>query len=275
MGVSGLFWVVTVVMAAIAIGFVARPLFKGNRNAMLACVAIVVPLLAIGLYMYLGSPDSADTLHHAKPSRDSGAAGAAGAAMSEDKKLGSVASLVDGLASRLRENPDDGGNWLLLARSYKYLDRTDEAMDAYQHAVQLGQFDAELDAMSSGTAQSGTTSVDTPATGAQIVGNVTLSPDVADIVLPTDTVFIFAKAVHGPPAPLAILQRPASELPIEFMLNDTQSMIAGMKLSDYDEVIVTARISRGGDATVALKGLEAKSDPILVADNRHLNLTIK
>jgi hypothetical protein len=52
-------------------------------------------------------------------------------------------------------------------------------------------------------------------------------------------------------------------------------MVAGVKLSDFEEVVVTARITRGGDATVALQGLEAKSDTILVAANRHLNLTIQ
>jgi hypothetical protein len=52
-------------------------------------------------------------------------------------------------------------------------------------------------------------------------------------------------------------------------------MVAGMNLSSFDEVVVTARITRGGDATVALQGLEAKSDTVRIADNRHLNLTIK
>lgn len=268
MGVSGLFWVVTIVMALIAFGFVAMPLFKNNRRTALAAVAIVVPLLAAGLYLQLGTPDAAGNQHSSTPTSRPGMAATA---TSEDKKLGSVASLVDGLAKRLQDNPDDGGNWLLLARSYLYLDRKDDALDAYQHAVQLGQFDAELDAVSSGGSK-----VETVASGgAQIMGNVKLSPAVADIVMPTDTVYIFAKAVNGPPAPLAIMQRPASDLPIDFLLNDTQSMIAGMKLSDYPEVVVTARITRGGDATVALKGLEAKSDAILVADNRHLNLTIE
>ena len=58
-------------------------------------------------------------------------------------------------------------------------------------------------------------------------------------------------------------------------MNDSQSMVAGVKLSDFDEVVVIARITRGGDATVALQGLEAKSGTILVAENQHLNLTIE
>jgi cytochrome c-type biogenesis protein CcmH len=175
--------------------------------------------------------------------------------------------MVESLASRLRDYPDDGGRWLLLARSYKHLNRLDEAINAYEKAAALGQFDAEL-------AELGGAS-DAQAAGARIYGNVRLSRDAVGIVQPTDTVFIFAKAVNGPPAPIAVLQRAASELPIDFLLNDSQSMVAGVKLSDFEEVVVTARITRGGDATVALQGLEAKSDTILVAANRHLNLTIQ
>jgi len=264
METSGLFWIATVVMAVIAFGFVAMPLLKANRRATLATVAIAVPLLAAGLYLQLGSPDANDANRRSSlPQRPTNNA----AANTASTNVGSVASMVDGLASRLRDNPDDGGSWLLLARSYKHLNRLDEAAGAYMKAAALGQFDAELAELDS--------AVDAQAVGTRIYGNVELSPDAVGIVQPSDTVFIFAKAVNGPPAPIAVLQRAASELPIDFLLNDSQSMVAGVKLSDFDEVVVTARITRGGDATVALQGLEAKSGTIQVTENRHLNLTIQ
>lgn len=276
MEVSGYFWALTIVMAVAAFGFIAMPLVKNNRKTALISVAIAVPLLAAGMYLQLGSPNVATNGHKSLPSQSSSAdrSGNTG-----EQKIGTVASMVDGLASRLRDNPDDGGSWLLLARSYKHLNRMDEAIGAYEHAAKLGQYDADLAAISGGdvaaqTAISGG-EVAAPASPAQIFGNVKLSPAASAIVLPTDTVFIFAKAVNGPPAPLAILQRPASELPMDFLLNDSQSMIAGMKLSDFDEVVVTARITRDGSAMVALQGLEAKSDTVLVAENRHLNLIIE
>ena len=264
MEMSGLFWIATVVMAVVAFGFVAMPLLKANRRATLATVAIAVPLLAAGLYLQLGSPDANEANHRSGlPQRPTNNA----ATNTGSTNVGSVASMVEGLVNRLRDNPDDGGSWLLLARSYKHLNRIDEAVAAYQKAAELGQFDAEL-------AELGGT-IDAHAATARIYGNVKLSPDAIGIVQPTDTVFIFAKAVNGPPAPIAVLQRAASELPIDFLLNDSQSMVAGVNLSDFEEVVVTARITRGGDATVALQGLEAKSDTILVAENRHLNLTIE
>ena len=264
MEMSGIFWIATVVMAVVAFGFVAMPLLKTNRKMTLLAVAITVPLLAAGLYLQLGSPDANDVVQRSNSQQQTTSNAAAG---TESTDVGSVASMVDGLASRLRDNPEDGGSWLLLARSYKHLNRLDEAADAYEKAAALGQFDAELAELDG--------AADTQAAGAGIYGNVKLSPDAAGVVQPTDTVFIFAKAVGGPPAPIAVLQRAASELPIDFLLNDSQSMVAGVKLSDFDEVVVTARITRGGDATVALQGLEAKSGTVLVAENQHLNLTIE
>jgi hypothetical protein len=264
MEASGLFWIATVVMAVVAFGFVAMPLLKANRKATLLTVAIVVPLLAAGLYLQLGSPDTNGVSQRSNLPQGPASNVATGTGSTN---VGSVASMIEGLASRLRDNPDDGGSWLLLARSYKHLNRIDEAVEAYEKAAALGQFDAEL-------AEFGG-SADAPAAGARIYGNVSLSPDAVAIVQPTDTVFIFAKAVNGPPAPIAVLQCAASDLPIDFLLNDSQSMVAGVKLSNFDEVVVIARITRGGDATVALQGLEAKSGTILVAENRHLNLTIE
>ena len=66
------------------------------------------------------------------------------------KDIAPVSSLVDGLAKRLYENPDDAGGWLLLAKSYRHLDRPAEANTAYANAKQLGQSDADLEAWLAG-----------------------------------------------------------------------------------------------------------------------------
>ena len=58
-------------------------------------------------------------------------------------------------------------------------------------------------------------------------------------------------------------------------VHDSQSMTAGMELSKFEQVIVTARVTRKGDAMTALQGLEATSETIRVADNRHLDLIIE
>ncbi|MGK9617051.1 hypothetical protein O6474_24240, partial [Salmonella enterica subsp. enterica] len=43
---------------------------------------------------------------------------------------------------------------------------------------------------------------------------VDLAPDVKAKALPTDSVFIFARAVNGPPAPLAAKRVTVAELPV-------------------------------------------------------------
>ncbi|MBL1260731.1 MAG: c-type cytochrome biogenesis protein CcmI [Thiotrichaceae bacterium] len=85
--------------------------------------------------------------------------------------------------------------------------------------------------------------------GSVVSGVVTLSQSLAADVLPTDTIYIFARAMQGPRMPLAILKTEASKMPIEFILDDSMAMDASMNLSSTSTVMVMARISRSGNAT--------------------------
>jgi cytochrome c-type biogenesis protein CcmH len=72
-----------------------------------------------------------------------------------------------------------------------------------------------------------------------------------------------------------VLRKQASELPFDFALNDSHSMSAAATLSDFERVVVTARISRAGDAGNALRGLEAKSEELVLADHNAVSLIIE
>ncbi len=98
--------------------------------------------------------------------------------------------------------------------------------------------------------------------GGTISGRVVVSPSLAQKIVPTDTVFIFARAPAGPRMPLAAMRIPASELPKEFTLDDAMGMAAGAKLSNAGEVIVEARVSRTGNALAQPGDLFGKSGPI-------------
>jgi cytochrome c-type biogenesis protein CcmH len=75
-----------------------------------------------------------------------------------------------------------------------------------------------------------------------------LDPSLQDKVSPNDTLFVFARAASGPRMPLAIIRTSVSDLPLEFTLDDSQSMNPQMKISRFDKVVVGARISKSGQA---------------------------
>jgi cytochrome c-type biogenesis protein CcmH len=101
------------------------------------------------------------------------------------------------------------------------------------------------------------------ATGKGVVsGVVKLAPALADKVAPTDTVFIFARAAEGPRMPLAIVRKQASELPITFKLDDSMAMAPNMKLSDFQQLVVGARISKSSNAAPRAGDLQGMSGTV-------------
>jgi cytochrome c-type biogenesis protein CcmH len=102
------------------------------------------------------------------------------------------------------------------------------------------------------------------AAGAGVDGSVTLSPGLAGKAAPTDTVFIFARAAEGPRMPLAILRMQVRDLPAKFHLDDSLAMSPAMKLSNFSDVVIGARISKAGSATPQSGDLQGASKPLKV-----------
>ncbi|PTT29352.1 c-type cytochrome biogenesis protein CcmI [Pseudomonas sp. HMWF021] len=78
---------------------------------------------------------------------------------------------------------------------------------------------------------------------------VDLSSELKGKVQPGDSVFIFARAVSGPPAPLAAKRMTVADLPVTVELGDADAMMPQLKLSNFPEVQLVARISRAGQPT--------------------------
>ncbi|MCQ4294825.1 c-type cytochrome biogenesis protein CcmI [Pseudomonas stutzeri] len=88
---------------------------------------------------------------------------------------------------------------------------------------------------------------DTVGTTLQI--QVALDPKVAESVSQQDTVFVFARAVSGPPVPLAAKRLTVADLPATITLGDADAMVPSLKISSVEQVTVMARVSSSGDAT--------------------------
>lgn len=92
-----------------------------------ALVGVAVPLVALGVYLAVGTPGAVESRIHG-----------------EEITAAQIESMVERLAARLRENPDDADGWKLLGRSYAVLGRYAEAVDAYAKAAVRTPDDAEL-----------------------------------------------------------------------------------------------------------------------------------
>jgi cytochrome c-type biogenesis protein CcmH len=99
---------------------------------------------------------------------------------------------------------------------------------------------------------------------ARVVGTVKLAETLAAKAAPTDTVFVFARAADGPPAPLAVLRRQVKDLPLDFTLDDSLAMAPNLKLSRFSEVVVGARVSRSGNAMPHSGDFQGLSQPVKV-----------
>ncbi|MBV2134571.1 c-type cytochrome biogenesis protein CcmI [Pseudomonas sp. MAP12] len=88
-----------------------------------------------------------------------------------------------------------------------------------------------------------------PAAPLAIKVSVSLAPELAAKVQPDDTLFIFARAASGPPMPLAAKRLKVSDLPVEVSLSDSDAMMPQLKLSNFAEIRLVARVSRAGTPT--------------------------
>lgn len=95
-----------------------------------------------------------------------------------------------------------------------------------------------------------------------ISGQVTIAPDLAAKGSPTDTLFVFAREVNGPPMPVSIVRATRKNLPFTFRLDDSTSPMPSRKLSDVGPVVIVARLSKSGEAMPKSGDLQGMSAPV-------------
>jgi cytochrome c-type biogenesis protein CcmH len=96
-----------------------------------AVASVALPVIAFGTYLVLGSPAAIDPR-----------VAAPAAAEQPDEKQ--IVAMVENLALKVRERPDDAQGWGLLARSMGALGRYKESAQAYEHLARLVPNDPQV-----------------------------------------------------------------------------------------------------------------------------------
>jgi len=327
-----------------------QPTTPESRNWWAAGITVVLlPVIAMSIYTVLGNPDmvSGSPQPHAI-SQDSSA-----------MHPSSVEEMVDQLATRLANDPDDTQGWLMLTNSYMTLGRYQKAVEAVEHLYALHGDEpyimlryADVLATANGGRLSGkpaeliqkalaldpdnitglwlagmtedeqgnqaaaieywqrllpllkddqdslervqqlisraqgkpvdsqqiTGTTDKPEVMADksksIIVDISLSPDFANETDPEDSLFIYAKAVDGPPMPLAVVREKVKNLPLQVTLDDSSAMLPGVKLSDFKQIKISARISKSGDPISQPGDLigetVSKTNPVTILINKKI-----
>ena len=103
---------------------------------------------------------------------------------------------------------------------------------------------------------------------AAISGTVNLAPSLAGKGAPTDTLFVFAREMNGPPMPVSIVRATKQDLPFTFRLDDSMSPMPSRKLSDVGSVVIVARLSKSGQAMPQSGDLEGMSQPVKPGESK-------
>lgn len=114
-----------------------------------------------------------------------------------------------------------------------------------------------------------------------VSGSVTIAPGLAEKIAPGDTLFVLARAAGAAGSsaptsrmPLAVLRIPAPQSwPYLFALTDAMAMAPGMNLSSFPEVVIEARISKSGGATLQPGDLTGQTAPVKPG-SKNLAITI-
>lgn len=135
---------------------------------------------------------------------------------------GALDEVTRTLAQRLETKGGTDDEWRLLAQSYDYMGRTEEARAARTHVAATD--------------------------GSRISGTVQISADLAAHAAPGTTLFIYATDGATPGPPLAVLRLRVDRWPVSFVLDDADAMIPGRNLSASKSVQLEARVSPSGEA---------------------------
>jgi cytochrome c-type biogenesis protein CcmH len=96
-----------------------------------AAIGLLMPVLAVFLYLYLGNVDGLDVEAYLQKQA---------AAITPER----IESMTRQLAQRLEDEPDDVEGWAMLGRSYMALQKFSESAEAWEHAAVIEPDNADI-----------------------------------------------------------------------------------------------------------------------------------
>ena len=108
--------------------------------------------------------------------------------------------------------------------------------------------------------------------GRQVSVQLTISPELAEHYK-AGTLFVFAKAVDGPPLPLAVQKLAVFSGTQTIELSETQAMQPGWTLANADRIQISARLSLSGQVLNDENGPQVQSDALSFTGSK-LNLSL-
>ena len=150
--------------------------------------------------------------------------------------------------------------------------KDEKSINEVQNLIRQAKSKAGISLDAKDTVQ--TTAIKKAPTAASIKINVTIDKKLLNNVSPTDTLFIFAKALKGPPMPLAVVRKQVKDLPLQVTLDDSMAMIPNMKLSSFSKVKITARISKTGQPLLQKGDVHSKEKHISLPYSDLININI-
>ena len=110
-------------------------------------------------------------------------------------------------------------------------------------------------------------------TKARVIGSISIDPALKDSVSPNAVLFVYAKASDSP-MPVAVYRTPINSWPVNFELDDSQAMMPTRKLSQFELVTISARVSRGGQALAQSGDLQSDAISVKTADSKSVELRV-
>ena len=105
--------------------------------------------------------------------------------------------------------------------------------------------------------------------------NVVISDEILTSRSADDYLMIYVKPAQGRPMPIAIQKLPIKAFNGQIVLSDMNSVMPTKLLSQHDQVLVVARLSKTGGAMKQADDLQVVSSIVTVADNPSVTLNLK